>query len=110
MLFEAAHGIVVPRGAVGRGGNGRSFEERFRQVFGKNETGRADDYRALHSIFQFANVAGPIVLREAGAGLRGNAFDVAIAALCITGGEVFRQKRNVFRVVPQSGKRERYYV
>src|ERR1700730_1427426 len=61
------------------------------------------DNRALNEVFQFADIAGPMVTFESGDGLRGNRFDVPVHPARITLGKITHQRGNVFGALPQRG-------
>src|SRR5579863_8049196 len=61
---------------------------------------------ALNKIFQFADVAGPMVAFEGGDGLRGNRFDVPVHPASITLGKIPNQRGDVFGALPQRGNRK----
>jgi len=76
MLLGVANGIVEIGGGFGDGQG--AVGESFGKVLGKDEVRIADDDGALNGVFEFANVAGPIILSEAGTGGRGKSADFAI--------------------------------
>src|ERR1700680_1486088 len=61
---------------------------------------------ALNKVFQFADVAGPMVAFESGNGLRGNGFDVAVHSAGITLGKISQQRGDVFGALPERGNRK----
>src|SRR5580700_291599 len=101
LFLGVANGVME----VGWGfGNGqRAIRESIREILGKNEIGRADNDGALDGVFEFANVAGPIVLGEAGTGSGRESADFAIRAGRITRDKVIGEERDVFGMLTQGG-------
>ena len=99
LFFQTANGVVIFRwsSSGGRGG----FHQSFRKVFGENKIGGADDDGTLHGIFQFADVARPVVLHQASARSRRDSLDAAIAFLRIARNEIFGEGLDVFSVLAE---------
>src|SRR5437879_7158002 len=81
----------------GRGG----FQQSFRKVLVENKIGGADDDSTLYGIFQFADVARPVVLHQASERSRRDSLDAATAFLRIARNEIFGEGLDVFSVLAE---------
>src|SRR5882762_3274356 len=101
MFLGVAHGLVEFGGGFGNGQC--AVGQSVRQVFGKNHVGGADDDGALNGVLQFADVAGPIVLRETGTCGGGKSADFAIGARGVTRDEMVGEQRDVLGMLAKGG-------
>ena len=101
MLLRVANGFVETGGGFGE--RQGAVREGIWKVFGKNQIGIADDNGALDGVFQFANIAGPIILSKAGAGSWGKSADFAIRARGIAGDKMIGEGLDVLGMLAECG-------
>ena len=100
-LLGIANSIVKIGGGFGSGQS--SIGKGVGKIFGENEIGIADDNGALNGVFQFANVAGLIVLGEAGSGSGGESADFTIGARGVAGDEMVGERWDVLGMLAKGG-------
>jgi len=82
----------------GREGRGFQFGEGDAQLLaGREQDGTFDE------VFQFANVAGPRIVREGVQGIGGNVFDAFVELAAESLHEVANEERDVFGALAESG-------
>src|SRR5258708_8541732 len=81
--------------------------ESVREIFGKDDVRISDNDGTLDGVFQFANVAGPIVLGKAGAGGGGESANFAIRAGGVARDEVIGEERDVLGMLAKGGHGDR---
>ena len=92
--------LCFPHGIVKFGGDARSavaeVKQMFWKVFKKNLSSRTEYDRVLDRIFQFSNVAGPVIAKETVGTLLGEASYEALVLPAIDLCEMPGQRWNIF--------------
>src|SRR5262245_31393769 len=75
--------------------------DRKRQVVGLQEIAFLEDHGAFESVFEFADIAGPVVVEKQAAGFFGNTLNAFAKFLVVVREEEFNERKNVFLAVAE---------
>src|SRR5207248_3137329 len=91
-------------GGISAAGVFRARSDVWRQVAGLDDVAFTQSRGALDSVFQLANIAGPIIGRKKLHRLPGQLEGLAGAAVGFSFQEVSNEQRNVFATIAQAGQ------